>query len=159
MATITLYIPLENGVSDSTGYSYYNVVSLTNWVCGHWAFTPGQASSAFFSIRIPDNVAVTPNASLVLDIFCADNAAHTAQFQTSDALASANLNVGALSSASAQTYTCPGTAYGRTTLTFAVQSTVSANNILVCKVATSTTGTAPTSNMLVFPSLKIDTNG
>lgn len=159
MATVTVYIPLENGISDSTGFSFYNVTALTNWICAHWEFTAGQNSYVNYSVRIPDNVAGTPNASLVLDIFANDGTSgHTANFQTSDGLVTTNLNIGILGSAAAQTYTTTSSAYGKVTLTFAVQSTATAGDTLAVKVATTTTGTAPSSNMIVIPYLKIDTN-
>jgi hypothetical protein len=160
MSIITVFLPLENGVSDTTGFSYYNVTALTNWTCGHWEFATGQASSVTYSVRIPDNVAVTPNASMVLDIFANDSTAgHTANFQTADGLVTTNLNIGALASTTPQTYTTTATAYGKVTLTFAVQSTAIAGDTLAARIATATTGTAPGSNMIVIPYLKIDTNG
>jgi hypothetical protein len=157
--TVTTYIPLENGAPDQTGNSFYSIAALSNYFYGHWEYVKGAASYINFAVRIPNTVAATPNASIVLEICSADGTAgHTANFTTSDAVitASASFNVGALSSAAAQTYTTTSTAYARVTKTFAVQSTVAANNILVVKIATSTTGTAPTSNMLVLPYLKID---
>jgi hypothetical protein len=133
------------------------VTTLTNWICGHWEFVFGQASFADFSVRIPANVAGSPNASIVLDVFSADNVAgHTAFFQTLDQVVTTNLQVGALTGEPTQTYTTTSTAYARVSLTSAVASTVAAGNILVLKVTTNPTGTAPTSNMIVLPYLKID---
>lgn len=157
MSTQTNYIPLTDGVSDNTGFAFYNVTALSNWLSGHWEFVHGQASYATFSVRVPKNMAVTPNASIVLEIFANDaTAGHTANFQTSDALVSTTLDVGSLASASPQAFTTTSTAYGRVTLTFAVQSSLIAGDLLVVKIATATTGTQPVANMLVFAYLKID---
>jgi hypothetical protein len=61
------------------------------------------------------------------------------------------VNVGALTCAAAQTFTTAATAYQRVTLTFNVQSTLSNGCILVVKIGTAPTGTAPTSDILIYP--------
>lgn len=148
------YVALENGVPDQTGNSYYAALSLTSWFVGHWEYVAGQSSYATFCMRLP---AVAPtSASIILEVFSGDaTAGHTANFQTSDAVVNTGtLNVGSLTSASAQTYTT-STAYARSTLTFAVQSSLVNNGLLIIKVATVTSGTHPTTNMYVLPYLKL----
>lgn len=144
------FVALENGMPDQTGNSFYSNVSLTSWQCGHWEYVAGQNAYVSFSFRLPDSVPAS--ASIVLELFCADSTAgHTVNLQTSDAVVSTgSLNVGSLTSASAQTFTTTTTAYQRKTLTFAVQSTLVADGILIVKVATQTTGTAPTSNIMML---------
>lgn len=160
--TITTYLPFENCVPDQTGNSFYTVTALSTWFAGHWEFNTN--TSAFFDcmIQIPAAVAVTPNASIILNIAANDNSGtHTANYQTCDNVVLnvsgvSSLNVGALTCAVAQLYTTTTTAYSRVPLTFAVQSTVAGNNFLIVKIATTTTGTAPGNNMFVYPYLKID---
>lgn len=150
------YLGLENGTPDQTGNSFYSVLSLTNWLVGHWEFVTGQASFIIFSMRLP--ATVPSSANIVLEIFTGDSTAgHTANFQTSDAIVNTGtMNVGSLTSAAAQTYTTTATAYQRVTQTFAVQSALVANGVLIIKVATATTGTAPSTNMYVLPYLKLN---
>jgi hypothetical protein len=61
------------------------------------------------------------------------------------------MNIGSLTSASNQTFTTTSTANNRVTLTFNVQSTLSNGSILVVKIGTAPTGTAPTANINVYP--------
>lgn len=149
------YLGLENGTPDQTGNSFYSVLSLTNWLVGHWEFVTGQASFVVFSMRLP--ATVPSNADVLLEIFSGDSTAgHTATFQISDAVVNTGtMNVGSLTAGFAQTYTTTATAYQRVTQTYLVQSSLVANGILIIKVATSTTGTAPSTNMYVLPYLKL----
>lgn len=157
--TSTFSIPLEHCAPDMTGNSFPSVLALTNWFDDHWEFVHGAASFITCMVRIPQTVAVTPNASIILELAVNDaTAGHTANFQTCDITigASATINVGGLSCAGNQAFTTTATAFQRVTLTYAVQSTVAANNILVVKISTTTTGTQPVANMLLWGYLKID---
>jgi hypothetical protein len=142
---------LDNCAPDQTGNSFYSVASLTNYFYGHWEFVFGQAAYINCTVFIPTGPGVSKQ--IVLDIAANDaTAGHTANFQTCDqVINSGTINAGALTCAANQTFTTTSTAYNRVTLTFAVQSTLSNNSILVVKIATSTTGTAPVANMLVYP--------
>lgn len=141
---------LENCSSDQTGNTFYNVNSLTNYFYGAWAFVFNTATYITCTVFIPSAQA---GATLVLDIAANDSTAgHTANFQTCDqVINSGTINIGAPTCAANQTFTTTATAYNRVTLTFNVQSTLANNSILVVKIATSTTGTPPTANMLVYP--------
>jgi hypothetical protein len=141
---------LENCAPDTSGFSGYSVAGLTNYQYGHWEYTFGQTSAIYCTVFIP---AAQTGATLVLDIAANDGTAgHTANFQTCDGVINAGtINIGALTCAANQAFTTTSTAYNRVTLTFNVQSTLSNNSILVVKIATSTTGTAPTANLLVAP--------
>lgn len=149
------YLTLENGITDQTGNSVYSALSLTSWFVGHWEFVTNQSSYVTFSMRLP--ASVPSSANIILEIFSNDaTAGHTANFQTSDAVINTGtMNIGSLTSAASQTYTTTTTAYARTTLTFAVQSALVSNGILVIKVATAPTGTQPTANICVLPYLKL----
>lgn len=158
-STVTTYVPLDNCVPDQTGNSFYNVAALTNWFAGHWEFSTNTTTYMNCMVRIPHPVASPANASIVLEVAANDaTAGHTANFQACDKIitSAASFNVAAPSCASNQAFTTTTTAYGRSTLTYAVQSTVAADNLLVVKVATAPTGTQPGANMLVYPYLKID---
>jgi hypothetical protein len=141
---------LENCTPDQTGNSFYTVASLTNWFAGHWEFVFNTTTYINCEVFIPT---AASGATLVLDIFTNDaTAGHAALFQTCDTqITTGTLQVGSLTCASAQTYTTTSTAYQRVTLTFNVQSTLVNNGMLVVKIGTSPTGTAPAANMLVFP--------
>jgi hypothetical protein len=142
---------LDNCTPDQTGNSFYNVLSLTNYFYGHWEFVTGQSSYIMCTIFLPNGPGT--NNHIILDIAANDaTAGHTANFQTCDqVINSGTINIGALTCAPNQAFTTTATAYNRVTLTFNVQSTISVNSILVVKIATSTTGTQPANNMLVYP--------
>ena len=141
---------LENCTPDQTGNSFPTVVSLTNWFNAHWEFI--YNTTTYINCEVYVSTAQT-GATLVVDVFSADSTAgHTANIQTCDAvITTGSLNVGALSCASAQTFTTTSSAYHRVTLTFNVQSTLSDGCILAVKIGTAPTGTAPTSDILIYP--------
>jgi hypothetical protein len=141
---------LDNCTPDETGNSFYSVISLSNYFYAHWEFVAGQSSYINCTVYIPT---AQTGATLVLDIAANDTSSgHTANFQTCDAVInSGTINTGSLSCASAQTFTTTTLAYNRVSLTFNVQSTLSNGSILVVKIATSTTGTQPAANMVVYP--------
>jgi hypothetical protein len=155
--TTTHYIPLEACEPDQTGYSFYSVASQTNWFEGHWEMVTGQASAIYCRVRIPHTVASTPGGSLLLTVSANDSTAgHTANFQTCDNIVSTTINVGALSCATAQSFTTTATSFAPVTLSFPLQSSLAADEFLVIKIATSASGTAPAANMHVWPYLEIN---
>jgi hypothetical protein len=149
---------LDNCTPDESGFTFYSVTSLTNYFAALWQFCAststctGFTGSPYINCTIYIPTAAT-GATIVLDIAANDGTAgHTANFQTCDGVInSGTINTGSLTCAAAQTFTTTSTAYNRVTLTFNVQSTLSNGSILVVKILTSTTGTAPTANMLVYP--------
>jgi hypothetical protein len=158
-STITTLFGPQDCTTDQTGNNAYTTATMTNWFDAHWEFVFAQASEIYCKVRIPHAVAGTPNAKLVLELRANDaTAGHTANFKTCDNVitAAASYQVSALTCAANQAYTTTSTAYGRVTLTYNVQSTVAADNMLVIGIATSTTGTAPTANMLVDIYFEVD---
>lgn len=141
---------IENCAPDQTGNSFPQVVSLTNWFNSHWEFATN--TSTYITCEVFVSTAQT-GATILVDVFSADSTAgHTARIQTCDAVVNTgNFNVGTLTCAPAQVFTTTAVAYHRAKLTFNVQSTLVNNGILVIKIATSPTGTAPTSNILIYP--------
>lgn len=141
---------LENCSADQTGNSFPQVVSLTNWFNAHWEFIFN--TTTYIDCEVYVSTAAT-GATLVIDVFSADSTAgHTATIQTCDGIiTTGSLNVGTLSCAGSQTFATTGTAYQRVSLTFSVQSTLVNNGILVVKIGTSPTGTAPTSDLIIYP--------
>ena len=141
---------LDNCTPDQTGNSFYSVTSLTNYFSAGWQFIFATATYINCTVYVPT---AQTGATLVLDIAANDGTAgHTASFQTCDGVInSGTINTGALTCAAAQTFTTTSTAYNRVSLTFNVQSTLANGSLLVVKILTSTSGTAPTANMLVYP--------
>lgn len=141
---------LENCTPDQTGNSFPQVLSLTNWFYSHWEFIFNTTTYINCTIYIPTGAT---GATFVVDVASADNTAgHTANIQTCDqVINTGTLNIGALTCAANQVFTTTATAYNRVTLTFNVQSTLSNGSILVVKIGTSPTGTAPTSDLLIYP--------
>jgi hypothetical protein len=148
----TTLIPLENCVPDSTGNIFWTTAALTAYNLGHWELVKNTAVDLNCTIRIPHNVATVPSANIVLDMAANDGtASHTDAINTADAVvtATASINPASLSSASAQNYTTTSTAYSRVTLTFAVQSTVIADNILIVDIHQAASNSV-TNNLLIF---------
>ena len=150
---------LDNCTPDQSGFTFYNVTTLSEYFYASWTFCSsastctGFTGSPYINCTIYVPTAAT-GATIVLDIAANDSTAgHTANFQTCDeVINSSTINPGsALTCAAAQTFTTTSTAYNRVTLTFNVQSTLSNGSILVIKILTATSGTAPTANMLVYP--------
>ncbi len=149
---------LENLTTDQTGFSFYTVTSLSNYFAAGWNFCAssstctGYGGSTYITgtVYIP---AAQSGATLVLDIAANDGTpGHTTSFQTCDGVInSGSINIGTLSCAGAQTFTTTSTPYNRVSLTFNVQSTLSNGSILVVKIAATSTGSAPTSNLIVYP--------
>jgi len=142
---------LDNCTPDQTGNSFFSVASLTNYFLASWQFIFNTTTYINCTVYVPT---AQTGATLVLDIATSDSTAgHTATFQTCDGLiTSGTINLAsALTCAATQTFTTTSTAYNRVTLTFNVQSTLASGGILVVKIATSPTGTAPTANLLVYP--------
>jgi hypothetical protein len=152
LAGFALGQQLENCVPDQTGNSFPEVVALTHWFNAHWEFA--RNTTTYINCEVFVSTAMT-GSTLVIDVFSADSTAgHTANIQTCDAIMAptGSLQVGALTCAAQQVYTTTATAYQRTQLTFSVQSALVNNGILVVKIATSpTTGTPPTSDLLIYP--------
>ena len=142
---------LDNCTPDQTGNSFYGVTSLTEYFNASWQFI--FSTSTYFNCMVYVPTAQT-GATIVLDVAANDSTAgHTANLQTCDEVVNAGtINPGsALTCAAAQTFTPTSTAYNRVTLTFNVQSTLSNGSILLVKILTTPTGTAPTQNLLVYP--------
>jgi hypothetical protein len=143
---------LDNCTTDQSGNSFPAVLSLTNWFDAHWEFVYNTTTYINCTVYIPS---AQSGATFVIDVYSADSTSgHTANIQTCDTnvpVSSSTFQVGALTCASTQTFTTSSTAYSRSTLNFAVQSTLTNGGILVVKIGTSPTGTAPTSDILIYP--------
>jgi hypothetical protein len=141
---------IENCAPDQTGNSFPQVVSLTQWFNFHWEFATN--TSTYITCEVFVQTAQT-GATIVVDVYSADSTAgHTADIQTCDAMVNTgSFNVSTLTCAPAQVFTTTAVAYHRSKLTFNVRSTLVNGGILVIKIATSPTGTAPTSNILIYP--------
>jgi hypothetical protein len=156
-ASVPAFLSLGNLTPDSSSFASKAALALTNWNAGLWEFTPGQTASLFFTVKIPTDLGLVPNAMINLDIFCADSGSHTADFSTADAdlTTQGNLNV-TLTATPVQMYVTPSSAYQRNTLSFPIQSAFSSGDTLVCQVKSAPVGTQPTSSMFVFPYFSIN---
>jgi hypothetical protein len=142
---------LDNCTPDQTGNSFYTVSAFTQLFYAAWQFIFNTTTYINCTVYVPN---AQSGATIALDIATSDNTAgHTANFQECDEVVnSGTINPsGALSCAAAQTFTTTSTAYNRVTLTFNVQSTLSNGSILLVKIGTVPSGTAPTANMTVYP--------
>jgi hypothetical protein len=141
---------LDNCTPDETGNSIYTVTSLTNYFNAAWQFVFN--TTTYFDCTVYVATAQT-GATVVVDVWSSDSTAgHTASITYADGVInSGTMNTGSLTSAANQTFTTTSTANNRATLTFNVQSTLSNGSILVVKIGTAPSGTAPTANLNVYP--------
>jgi hypothetical protein len=143
--------PLENCTSDQTGNSFPTVTSLANYFNAHWEFVYNTTTYINCQLYIPR---ARTGAQFVVDVYSADAVVgHTANIQTCDTVIppGGNFQVGSLTCATPQIYTTTSTAYSRTKFNFDVQSALVDDGILVIKIGTSPTGTAPTSDIMIYP--------
>jgi len=143
------YYPPDWCAGDQTANSpYATTIAMTNYVRAATMFVTGQAASLYCQFHVPTNVTGSPH---IVVSFAANDATsgHTTNFTEGDVVGTSNAQTGSFTSGSAQTYTTTSTAWAVVTKTFAVQSTVAAEDILVVKIAASTTGTAPTNDIAV----------
>jgi hypothetical protein len=142
--------------TSNAGNSFWTVLGFTNWDVGHWEDKLNTNADIFCSIRVPSSTTSTPH--ILLDPGSADTASgHTASLQTCDVqTTSLNLQAGTLTCASAQNYSSTTTAYSVTELSFAVQSTVTAGQILVVKIHQASGGTNTSNIVMPPPKYKIN---
>ena len=153
-STVTVNVPFDACVPAQTtngGNSWNNTQLLTNVDIGTWEFLKAATADIYCYKRISRNLSGT-TGSIILDLQSADTtSAHTVSFQTCDVITSSgNLQVGSLACASSQNYAPTSTAYANTELTFSVQATLSANQILVVKIHQAS-GASNTSDVIMPP--------
>jgi hypothetical protein len=138
------------------GNSFWSVANLTNWDAGHWEFVLNTAADLYCSIRLPDTVTTT-TAHVILEMAANDaTAGHTDAIQTCDnIITTGTIDVGALTCAANQDFTTTATAYQRVTLTYVVQASVAAGNILVVKIH-QTQSAVVTANLFMWPYVQIN---
>lgn len=141
---------LENCTPDETGNSFYSATLLTNYFNASWEFVFN--TTTYFNCQVYIPIAQS-GATVAVDVWSSDSTAgHTASITYADGVInSGTMNIGSLTSASPQTFTTTSTANNRVTLTFNVQSTLANGSILVVKIGTTPTGTAPTANLNIYP--------
>ena len=144
------------GQTANAGNSFWNVISLTNWDAGVWEFVKNSAADVWCSIRVPSSTSSTPH--ILIDLFANDGTSgHTVQFQTCDVQTSSlNPQVGSLTCASNQTFTTTSTAYASSELSFAVQATVTAGQVLVVKIHQTASNSIANDTLMYPPKYKIN---
>lgn len=157
---IPIVLPFEHCTPDaSTNVNLVSPITLTNWDATAYEWTHGQAATLYCDVTVPENLAATPDASVILEIAANDaTAGHTANFKTEDNVQASGttLNIGALTASAPITYTTTATAYQQVVLTSAVNSSLVAGEKLVVAIVEATTGTSPTANMIVYPYLIVN---
>lgn len=146
---------LGNFTPDQTGNSVPYVIgpnsspALTNYFQTGWAFLFNTTTYINGSVYIPT---AQSGATVVVDVMSADSTAgHTALITYCDQVVNSGAyNVGAFNCASSQTFTTSASTYNAAQrMTFNVQSTLTNGSVLIVKIGTAPTGTAPTQNILL----------
>lgn len=141
MAT-TVYIPIElrnPRVSTLAGNAYWTVTALTAYDFGFWQFVKDVEGKVYGLVRIPQNVAATPNAKIVLCIGANATSGVTSLAVSTKAIAdNESINPASLTAESTQDITVPGTARLRKDVTFptagSLAETVEAGDLLLVEV-------------------------
>jgi hypothetical protein len=155
MAT-TVRIPLDlrnPQVSANGGNSFWTVGGLTAWDAGHWEFAKSVQGNIFGVALIPHNLAVTPNASIIVSLAAnATTGVAVVQASTSPVANAASFNPASLTAESAQNITMPATAYLRKDVTFTLTNAPAADNILIVEILHNGTNGSETlaANLLLF---------
>lgn len=128
---------LMNCAPDLTGNSFYTVTSLSSMFFGHWEFVYNGSFPTYINctLKLPHLIPVgTPK--LVLDSLSSSEsvAGHTMTFATCDVLVTTSIATPTPVCAPTQTFTTAATAYAPVVLTFNLQSTPTADSLLIVQV-------------------------
>ena len=140
--------PLTNCLGDqTTGFIVWTdfLTPAASFHYGHWEYAIPSAVTASAlpitatcTIKLPHTIPGTGTAKIVLDHIAANDstAGHTTTFQTCDASVdtAATVNVPSFTCASTQNYTTTTTAYAPSTLSFNVQSALTADTLIFVQI-------------------------
>jgi hypothetical protein len=125
---------LKGCTLDGTGLVTWGVTAMSSYNRGIYSWDLGSAAKKIDCYFVTPHVlpSTTPNVILIMDDN--DNTAnHTAAFQTCDGIISTTVNV-SLTCASLQNFTTTTTAYAPVVLTFAIQSTIAIDSVVVVSI-------------------------
>ena len=135
---LTLRVPINLTTPRSTslaGNSFWSVLGLTDWDAGHWEFVKDVEGKVYGQVTVPQNLAPTPNAKIVL-VVGANATSGVTRLQVGAApIADAeSMNPGSLTDETAQDITVPGTAYLRKDVEFDMATDPAAEDVLIVEV-------------------------
>ena len=114
----TRLIPIDLRNPDTSGNVFPNVVALTDWNAWVWEYVKDVSAKVHGIVRVPDALAATANASIVLEIVANATSGVTRMQVASAAVADGeSVNPASLTNENAQDITVPGTAYFRKKIT------------------------------------------
>jgi hypothetical protein len=162
--TIQIPIDLRNPrAATLAGNAYFNVVGLTAWDAGHWGFLKDVDGKIYGVVRIPVDMAATPNAKIKLVIMANATSGVTRLSIGHKAVQSKataeSLNPASLTAIAAQDITVPGTAYLAQEVSFTVSETLADEDELIVEVyheGAHANDTLAVSTLLVDAFLEID---
>lgn len=168
-STKTHYEPLTCNTPDSVtnpGATFWSPISLTNYQAGVWQFLSNATSdpdgTIFCHVGVPNNLATTPAAAIVL-VIGANNttASKNVRVQVSTAAVAATESMDAsLTAETAQTILMPTTAYARKDVTFTLTNAPAAFDHMIVKIfrdGNHADDNLDATNLLMFAAfLKID---
>jgi hypothetical protein len=108
---------------------------LTNWYAYVWTFVKDVDGFIYWQVRVPDGLAATPNAKVVLEIVAnATSGVTRLDVRSKNAADGAAMNA-ALTTETAQDITVPGTAYLRKKVSFTLTNAPAAGDLLYGAIA------------------------
>jgi hypothetical protein len=162
--TIQLPIDLRNPRATSlAGNAYWALLGLTAWDAGHWHFLKDVEGKVYGIVRLPVDMAGTPNAKIKL-VICANATSGVTslaiEHKSIQTKATAeSLNPALLTAITTQDITVPGTAYDAKEVSFTVTETLAAEDELVVSVfhdGDKAEDTLATDTILIDAILEID---
>jgi hypothetical protein len=117
------------------GNAYPGVTTLTAYESWHWEYAKDVDGNIYGQVRVPENLAGTPAASIVIEIAAnATSGVSRLQVLTKAVSDGQSINPSSLVAESVQDVTVPATAYLRKKLTFTLTNAPAAGDILLVQV-------------------------
>jgi hypothetical protein len=136
--TKTHYIELDCSTPQSSanaGNSFWTVTGLTDWDAGHWEFVKDVDGKIYCTTTIPNTVAGTPAAAIVLAIAAnATSGVTRLSVATNPPADGESLNPASLTNETAQDITVPATARLRKDVTFTLTNAPAALDLLIVEI-------------------------
>lgn len=151
---------LSVGLANPDANALWTVSSLTAWDAARWEFIKDVIGSVYGIVRVPKELAGTPNAAIVLEISAnATSGVTSLQVLSTNVADGGSMNPGSLTAETTQDITVPGTAYLRKQVTFALTNQPAGDDLLIVQVkhrGTDGNDTLAVNTIMWSAALKID---
>lgn len=135
-STIPVPCELENPrITTLAGNVYWSINALTAYDQGRWVFTKDVDGKLYGKVRVPKNLAGTPNGKIVLVTeYNATSGVSRWSVSTKAVADGASLNPASLVAETSQDITVPATARLRKDITYTLTNVPAADEILILEI-------------------------